>query len=271
MRQILLAIQFLTIIPIKLNGEVRDKDMAGSSSFFPVAGALQGLLVSMSAAIFIRVFPPEITSAIMVLVLIISNGGFDIDGLADTFDALAVKSSGDAIADREKRLSVMKDSMTGSIGTTAIVIILLLKVFLMNNLFTLLPLQIPLYLLLFLMPVFSKWATVPAMYHGISARKDGLGRIFIENVRLGNVALSTLLMFLLYLLAAMAMSYNAFDPNGLILFAVLSIILYLFSLLSARISVSKFGGMTGDSFGAITEITEILYLMVTSTWLQHSI
>ena len=70
------------------------------------------------------------------MILIVSNGGFHLDGLADTFDALSVKSSGDHAADRERRLRVMKDSTTGAIGVIAIVMTMLLKFLFLNNLFS---------------------------------------------------------------------------------------------------------------------------------------
>src|SRR3990172_8336533 len=110
MRQLLLAFQFLTIVPVTVRGEVSEKDMAGSAAFFPVVGAFQGILAAGAALLFIKLFSPEVTCGIVVLMLTLTNGGFHIDGLADTFDALAVKTSGDRAFDQEKRLSAMKGS-----------------------------------------------------------------------------------------------------------------------------------------------------------------
>ena len=192
MRQLFLALQFLTIVPVKVNGMVTGKDMSGSAVFFPVVGALQGLFFVLSAALLSRFFSADITSCLVLVILIITNGGFHLDGLADTFDAMAVKACGDEEADREKRLSVMKDSTTGAIGAIAIVIAVLLKYLLVKNIF-LYSSSITLYSLLFLMPVFSKWIMVPAMYLGTSARKDGLGRMFIDAVTKKDVVFASVI------------------------------------------------------------------------------
>ncbi len=127
MKSLLLAVQFLTIIPVSVKGEVTQADVARSAAFFPLAGALQGVIAALAALIALRLFPPTITGGLVLCVLTVVNGGFHLDALADTFDAIAVKSTGDGAQDRQKRLSVMKDSATGAIGVTAIVMALLLK------------------------------------------------------------------------------------------------------------------------------------------------
>lgn len=269
MKQLALAFQFLTIIPIKVKGDVSARDLSLSAVFFPVVGAFQGFLSACAASLFIVILPVEITSGLVIVVLIISNGGFHLDGLADTFDALAVKSSGNEINDREKRLSVMKDSATGAIGVVAIVLIILLKFLFIKNLVLHTPTPV-LLSLLFLMPVYSKWAMVPALCHGTSARKDGLGKIFIESVGMNTVIFSFLLVTLFYFLIV-SLSHSAYGTKVFALYLSLSVLLYLFSFLSVRFCKRKFGGLTGDNFGAISEISEILFLMVTSLWLQRFI
>jgi adenosylcobinamide-GDP ribazoletransferase len=96
MRQFLLAFQFLTIVPVKVRGEVSEKDISGSAVFFPVVGAFQGLLTAMTAFLFMKLFSSEVTCGLVILILTLTKG-FHLDGLADTFDALAVKASGKGI------------------------------------------------------------------------------------------------------------------------------------------------------------------------------
>ena len=270
-KKILLAFQFLTIIPVKVKGDISEKEIARSVSFFSFVGAFQGLLAAVSALFLSKVFPLEIVSALVVLILILSNGGFHLDGLADTFDALAVKSSGDEKADRERRLAVMKDSSTGAIGAVSIILTILIKYLFIKNLF-LINAPLPVVLsILFLMPIFSKWAMTPAMYHGISARRDGLGRIFIDNSSVNNVIFSSAAVIIFYTLIAVLYPGRSYGPAVIALFFVLFFVLYAFSFFSAKFCERKFGGLTGDTLGAIGEISEILFLMVVSVWLQHSI
>lgn len=269
MKQLLLAIQFLTIIPIRVKGTCTESELVGSTSFFPCAGALQGMLTAAAAAASLRVFPPDVAGVIAVLVLLLSNGGFDMDGLMDTFDALAVKSTGDISRDREKRLAVMKDSAVGAAGAMAMAMTLLLKVVLIVHVLRTFPLAASLFAL-FVIPVFSKWVTVPAMYHGVSARKDGLGRIFIDTIQARNAATASLCLLVPYLIAGRLLLVGSDVIRGVMVFACLSLCLYLLALFTAWYSRKKFGGLTGDGLGALSEMTEILLLLTAPLWLRHS-
>lgn len=264
----LLALQFLTIIPVRIETDFSEEEIPRSAGFFPAVGAVQGCLAAGTAFFAIPLLTPEIAGVLSVLALIISNGGFHLDGLADTFDALAVKSSGDRNADRARRLAVMKDSATGAIGVTAITLVLLLKCLLVSNIISC-SASVTRYALLFLLPVFSQWAMVPAAYHGTAARKDGLGRLFIENVRARDLVLASVITLLLSFVVAGILRQTPFATGSLLfmLFAVL----YLFSFAAVKFCKVRFGGITGDSLGAISEIAEIIFLMVAFIWLRHSI
>jgi len=270
MKHLLLAIQFLTIIPVKVKGDVTEKDMVSSAIFFPVAGACQGLVMVVAAVLSIKLFSPEVVCGLVVLAHVISNSGFDLDGLADTFDALSVKSSGDAAADIKKRLAVMKESTVGASGAIAITITLLLKFLLVWSLIRILPTGL-FFSTIFAMAVFSKWVTLPAMLHGVSARSDGLGRIFTDNITTGHVLFSSVILFAMgFISYGISSKFGQLAGHAAML-VVLSLFLYGFSILAVRFFSSRFGGITGDNFGAMSEISEILFLMGTYIWSRHYI
>ena len=265
----LIAMQFLSVIPVKVSGDFSAKEIGESSIFFPAVGGLQGLLLFASGLLLMTIFPPEITAAFIVALMIIFNGGFHLDGLADTFDALAVKSSGDAAADRKKRLAVMKDSATGAIGVVAVVVVLLLKYALIKNL---LAFAVPLaaLLALSLMPVFSKWVMVPAMYLGKPAREEGLGALFINETSLRCVVIA--FMQTLFLFGVVSGFYLSamYGMKGLIINLLLPAG-YLISSAAVVGCARIFGGLTGDTLGALGELSEIFYLTGVYIWLQHFI
>lgn len=269
MKRILLAVQFLSIIPVRVNGEITDKDINGASAYFPLAGALQGFVLLIAGLLFARIFPVDLTAGFLVAVMIIYNGAFHLDGLADTFDALAVKSSGDAATDAKKRLEVMKDSATGAIGVVAVVTVILLKFLLLKNL---LSFSVPLtaFLVLFLMPVFSRWIMVPAMYHGSSARKEGLGKIFIDGASAGSLFVSTAIAISFFCLMFLAHLAGIYGLKSSLVFCLLPAG-YLFAAAAAGICSRIFGGLTGDTLGALSELSEIFYLTGAYIWLQHFI
>ena len=257
---LLLAIQFLTIIPVRLRGEVTERQVSNSGVFFPVAGALQGLVVSFGAFVLVRILPVDLVSGLAVLLLIGTNGGFHLDGLADTFDALAVKSVGDNAVDRQKRLSVMKDSATGAIGVTAIVLAVVLKYLLIASLFGKYDAKGTAYLL-FLMPVFSKWAMIPVMAHSSPARDGGLGKMFVDGTGPRSILISSFLLLAIYAVVAFFAGLQSFPAAiGFLCLSVLS--LYAFGLLWVCLCRRKFGGLTGDTAGAVGEICDLWFLSI---------
>ena len=263
MKRILLAFQFLTIIPVKEMKDVSEKEIGGASIFFPLTGFVQGVLFVVSAGLFLKIFPPELANGLLILVIVATSGGLHLDGLADTFDAIALRG------DREKKLLVMKDSTIGPVGVIAIVLALLLKFLALNSLFHYS--LFTFYYSLFLMPVFSRWVMVTAIFHGKSARQDGIGKIFIENTKLKELVIATLLVIGCWLLVTIFFLSSLFtiypglaqrSGAGYSLFLVSIPVLYIFSLVSVWFCNKKFGGMTGDTFGAVSEISEILFLII---------
>ncbi len=270
MRQLVLAFQFLTILPLRVDGDISDEEIGHSAVFVPAVGVFQGLLAVATAYMSEKLLGGETASALILLMLSASSGGFHLDGLADTFDALAIKSGGDSGSDIKKRLSVMKDSATGPIGTAAIVFVLLLKFLLIKGLFFGVP-RTAFYCFLFLMPLFSRWSMVPPMYHGRAARKDGLGKIFTDNAVPAVLMFSSLLAFAVSMIVYLAWIRRVFGLNGLFLLLLLFALLYLFGFASERYSRRRFGGLTGDVFGTIGELSEIIFLTVVTVWLRRFI
>src|SRR5512145_2349943 len=183
LKDVAVAFQFLTIIPIQTKSVSSEKEVYSSVSYFPLVGATQGLFLTLSAYVLLKIMPADITAVIALSFYAMITGGFHQDGLSDTFDALSIKSCGNGEIDREKRLRVMKDSTVGPIGVMVIVFSLLLKYLLLKEILGINNCMKG-YFLFFLMPVFSKWAIVITMYHARSARTDGIGRIFLEHTGL---------------------------------------------------------------------------------------
>jgi adenosylcobinamide-GDP ribazoletransferase len=263
MKQLILALQFLTIIPINIKTPLGDEDIARSSSAFVLVGLIQGLLLVATDYISNMVFHPDLVTGIVLLVLVLSNGGFHLDGLADTFDAIAIKSSGNNEEDRKKRLEVMRNSSIGPIGVIAIVFVILLKYFSLKNISHLL--SFTYYSSLVAMPAVSKWAMVVSMYYGKPAREDGLGRIFINRIGSKEIGISTLILLILLILPPIFF-VQYISNRWYIFYAFLILTIYIFCRICISFLNKKFGGLTGDTLGAISELTEILFLLMVIGW-----
>ncbi len=256
MKKMLLSFQFLTIIPLRLKENISEEEIGKSSVFFPVVGAFQGTFLVLGAFFLGKIFFLELTNALLILLLIMSNGGFHLDGLADTFDAIAVRG------DKEKKLRIMKDSTIGPIGVASIVFTILIKFLALNNLSHIL--LSTYYLSLFLMPILSKWTMVICMFHGKPAREDGLGRIFIHKIGVKEVTISTITLFLLLSVPKIFLSINTFSYYPFYLFLLTAT--YCQCRVLIEFFHKKFSGLTGDTIGAVSEITEITFLFFVLIW-----
>lgn len=261
MRKVILASQFLTIVPVKDMGKVSPEEMGKTTSAFPLIGFGEGVLLAFFASVFMRFFPAELTSALLVTVLVIMNGGLHLDGLSDTFDALA--SGGD----REKKLSIMKDSTVGPMGVISIVMVLLLKYTLLSALFFHAPAP-AYYATVVAMPVLSRWVMVTAAFQGKAARNDGLGQLFIEHT--GGIQFSAATAAAVLLTGVVCTGVIQFQLYVFYLMFAMPI-LYGFSFLSVLFFNRVFGGITGDSFGALNEIAVLIFLIMTVIWAQRFI
>jgi adenosylcobinamide-GDP ribazoletransferase len=261
MKKILLAFQFLTIIPVKDTGKSPEQEVGGATVYFPVVGLIEGVVLAILAWLFLKVFPGEITSGLLLFVMVIINGGLHLDGLSDTFDAVASRG------DIDKKLLIMKDSTIGPAGVIAIVLVLLLKYLLLNSMFFYS--SIPVYYTgLLLMPVLSRCTMVWAIFHCRPARQDGLGRMFIEHTGLKELITATTLS-----LIACFVTLGVIAELELLLFHLMFVlpVLYFFSVSAVWFFKKHLGGMTGDSFGSVYEIAILLFLTTRILWVQKFI
>ncbi|HEX2965735.1 MAG TPA: adenosylcobinamide-GDP ribazoletransferase [Syntrophorhabdaceae bacterium] len=258
--RVITAIRFLTIIPMGRKTTTSEDELIESLSYFPLAGFLQGIGIAVLAYILLQVVPPSIVSVFVIAFYIGTAGGFHQDGLSDTFDALSIKSSNDPSRDRDRRLRIMKDSTTGPIGVTAIILVLLMKfallqVLLENSLIVACS-------FLLLLPVVSKWAMVIAMYGTKSAASGGLGSLFLERIKVKHVSLASV-----SLCCSAVLSYafvriisGSLHHELMIVWLLQLLFVSILVLVWKRIFTRHFGGLTGDNFGALHELAEIAYL-----------
>lgn len=268
MKKILAAFQFLTIIPIRISGELSGKDISGSSVFFPLVGFFQGVLLAALSFVSLKFFSPGVTAGLIILAYMLTNGGFHMDGLSDTFDALSVKSSGNPEKDRQKRLAVMRDPTAGPIGITAIAISILLKYVLLKEVLEA-PGQFFFSPVVFLMPVVSAWSMTLMMPGAKSARGDGLGKTFFDGVKKRHALMAGILLVFaccaVYLFSGRLTYGDERCFFSFFLIALVPVLCACYGL--GRLCTATFGGLTGDNLGAIHEVSEITFLMTAVLWL----
>lgn len=238
MKDLLVALQFLTILPISITSKVKKESFGRALAWFPFVGALIGLALSLSTFLFV-ILPQAAVAALIVAGSVIITGGIHLDGFADTCDGLYGFTS------KERALEIMRDSRIGSMAAAGIVILLILRF----SLFLSIPQEV-IWKYLVLMAAFARWSQVLACFSSEYARGgEGKGRYFIEYAGLGKLIISGVFILALFILLL--------GVKGLALF--IASLLPVFALIH-YIKV-KIKGMTGDTIGAINEVAEATVLL----------
>jgi len=230
----LTALRFLTIIPLP-GGKLSPREVGRSLAYFPAVGAIIGLILIALNWLLGLLLPSAIVNILLVVSLAIISGGLHLDGFVDTCDGMVGHKT------VRERWRVMKDSRAGAFGIIGVSCLLLVKYISLNS--------VPadwLVLTLLLMPVLSRWAMVYAVFAYPYAKPSGLGKAFKQE--------ASLLVFLVATVIALAIAVLPAQFAGLvIMLGVWIIVMAIAFYLKGR-----FGGLTGDNYGAINEIAEVL-------------
>ena len=258
------AVGFLTVLPIgrSISPDLPHGQSAVSNSraFFPFVGLLLGLVLVGVEAGSARIFPVYLTAGILLVVMVLATRGLHLDGLMDVCDGLFGGYT------KERRLEIMKDPHVGAFGVVAGSVLILLKFAALLSLlhpqfitgawtsdvavlralaFSSQPGKV---LALLLFPTLSRWAMVVCLGAFPYARQQGLGSPFHQ----GNAKLAALTAALTALAASLIL--GGFGGLGLLAGVT------LLALAAGWIMTRAFGGLTGDCYGAINEVSEVAVL-----------
>lgn len=227
------ALQFLTILPPLIRRAPHPEDLGRSEAFFPVVGLLLGAALALADWLLTPFVAPLVRDVILVAVLAVLTGALHLDGVVDTFDGLFTGAT------PARRLEIMRDPRAGSYGVVAVVLLLTLKLAALASLPPMLRTAA-----LIVAPCLGRWGIVLATGAFAYARPEGMGRAFKESIRWTHVAVAGILS-----LGAAGLLAGA---GGLLIWTVVCTAV----LLAGRWVVGRLGGLSGDTYGAICEITE---------------
>lgn len=117
----LLALSFLSRIPVADLGKLEASDFARAALFYPLVGLLIGALLCIPLLLLPH-SPAILLAAILTVLWAAITGGLHLDGLADSADAWL-----GGFGDVEKTHRILKDPLVGAAGVIALVGLLLLK------------------------------------------------------------------------------------------------------------------------------------------------
>lgn len=230
------AMRFLTLIPISWRAEEDSRHFAKSLVFFAVVGMVIGAIGSCGVFFLGKGFPQPLVTALGLAYLAFISGCLHLDGLSDSADGLLSSRP------REACLKIMKDSRAGAMGIVVVFFVLLTKYAALSAMpkETLLP-------AFFLMPLAGRSAILVTMACLPYARTEGgLGQLFYS----GNSKKAAAIGFALLFSCLFFLTPGQFLP---VLIGFL-----LVTCLFNRWCKAKLGGATGDTLGAVCELTEMI-------------
>lgn len=233
---LLLAIQFLTRLPINKQVDFNNENLSKSILFFPLVGIIIGGIGGLTYYIF-SYMNKDIGAFFAVLSMIIVTGGLHLDGLSDTADGFY------SYRDKEKILEIMKDSRIGAFGVISIVLDILLKYIILSNLEGNIP------LILGLSYGNSRLVISYIMSTKKIGRKNGLGDMFHKS----NPQKYAFVGGIVYILILIVLNPVYLIP---LLFS------FIIGEIITVITYKKIDGFTGDVYGATIELAEIVSLVV---------
>lgn len=230
----ILSLQFFTRIPINIPVDFNKQNLRYSVFFLPLVGFIIG---GLGGLVYYLLSPYNvmIASFMALLATIILTGGLHLDGLSDTFDGFFSNR------DKERTLEIMTDSRIGAFGVLSIVLIILFKFVLILNIRNL-PLALAL--------SFANSRLIDGwiMFTKKTSKADGLGKMFNDSKPKNLVLISVLI----YLIILIFLDIRYIIPL---------LLNFLLGQYITCIAYKKIDGFTGDVYGALIELGEVISLL----------
>ena len=235
LRYFFLALRFLTIIPVPKGEDPWPEDLGISAAFYPLIGGLIGGMLWGTWVLLGSRTPPGVKAFLLLAVWVISTGALHVDGFLDTCDGVFGGMT------PERRLEIMHDVHYGSFALAGGALLFIGKYAGLTSMTS------P--ALLLLPPVLGRWGMVLSIWAFPYARREGLGGKVKEGVNV----------WVLFIAFASSLAFATFFGwRGAAVWGVGS----AFALTLAKyVSVKLGGGLTGDVYGAICEVIELVVLL----------
>lgn len=238
MDSLILAVRFLTIVPVPGREASGPGALGRAAWWFPVVGLALGACLAAADRVLRFAFPPLLAAILLLAVWKILTGGIHLDGLADAIDGIAGR-------DPERRIAIMRDSRIGVFGAAGLVLCLLMF---LGALDALPAGRRP--ALLLLAPAVGRLS--PLLIGPLfppATPGEGAGASFLEGLSPWAIPVHVAA---LWGVAALLLGPWA----GLLLSLALGAVLVWAVFLAARLS-----GLTGDGLGSSVELGELVVLV----------
>lgn len=257
MRSLFIAVQFLTVVPVRFAQAPDEDELRGSVVMYPVVGLVIGCLGLVVYAAASEALPLSVAAALVLVAYAVVTGGLHLDGLSDTADGLSAQGA------IERKLKAMRDPAAGPLGVAAIVFVLLIKYASLVSLAGVS--RFWLFAALIVMPVMGRWAMVVAMAAGRPAQDNGLGRVYLGHLGAGRV-IAALILTVFAVLSGMCVLRGDIASGAYWFMAASLALAAIVALALDMLFRQAIGGQSGDTLGATCELAETTFLMGALAW-----
>lgn len=254
----LLALGFFTRIPVSSLVDFQEADLNHSVKYFPLIGCIVGLIGVAAFYLAMQVFTHPVAVLISMAATIFATGAFHEDGLADSADGLGGGWG------REQVLTIMQDSRLGTYGAIALFLALMAKYQLLVAMHadTVMAVIICAHALSRLSAV---WLMAALPYAKPSGKAKPLAtEVSRVDLWVANIFGLLPVLILLILIQDALGNWRATLSFVLFLVGTVGSVWWWWRLLLKR----KLGGYTGDTLGAIQQLSEIMFYLASLAWLQ---
>jgi len=247
------ALSLFTAIPAGVGGALDDDVAARAILWLPGVGLLLG---GIGAGVVLAVGSLNATgpgrllgAALAVTAIAVLTGGLHLDGLADTADGLGSRRpAADALA-------IMRRSDVGPMGVAALVLVLLVQV----TAVAAVP-RLPLAAAALVLAEVTGRVAVVVATSSPAARPGGFGALVADRTTAAERALTAGALACAVAAAGLTAGGPALAARGL----AAALAGLLAGWLLQRTARRRLGGMTGDVFGAILQLSAATVLLVAS-------
>lgn len=232
------ALGFLTILPAPTT-PFDPARFARAGRWYPLIGLLIGGILLVTHWGLGELFPPLLTATLVVTVWVALTGGLHLDGLADCCDGLLAPVA------PTRRLEIMRDSRSGAFAVVGVALFLLLKVTAVAAL------VMPISALL-LAPMLARWTLLLAARQS-SARADGMGAGFAAGLTPSVFIIASLTVLLIATPLMLRGDWRV---------PVAIVAAHIAAFAAIRFANQRLGGVTGDIYGLVVELSELAVLLV---------
>jgi adenosylcobinamide-GDP ribazoletransferase len=226
----------LTILPPLVRRAFTPEELGRAVGFFPLIGVGIGAILIGIDRLALLLWPSGIATSLVLIAWVLITGGLHLDGFLDACDGLF---GGRTVADR---LRIMRDERVGAYAVIGGLLLLLLK---FQALAAFTDTTVP----LLLAPLLGRWAMALAIIAFPYARSEGLGRNMKDYAGRWQAALATLTVGGVLACCGGVREIMAVPVAALATFLV------------ARFAIARVSGLTGDVYGAICEVVEVVVLL----------